>query len=196
MKILALQGSPRESGNTQAVLDVVLEEARRAGAQTEVIHLSQAKIASGCMECYACQDKPDEPGCAIDDGMQAVLRKALAADVVLWATPVFCWSPSWLTKMAMDRFFCTFKFGDGDVTSLMRGRKVAAVITSGGGEDEGADLVKETCRRMAEYSKCTWLGALVAGNVTSPETIRADSNLMERARHFGRQLAGASRLST
>jgi len=189
MKILALQGSPRPGGNTQAVLDVVLDEACRAGAQTEVIHISQAKIASGCMECSACQDQPDEPGCAIDDGMQVVLRKALDADVILWATPVFCWSPSWLTKMAMDRFYCMFKFGDDGTHSLLRGRKMAAIITAGGDEGDGADLVKQTFRRLAEFSECGWLGALVAGNVTNREAILADQELMGLARRFGKRLA-------
>jgi multimeric flavodoxin WrbA len=123
--------------------------------------------------------------------MQPVLEKALRADLIVWATPVFCWSPSWLIKMAMDRFFCMFKLGDGDdVKSLLRGKKTAAVITAGGGADEGADLVTETCRRMAEFAQGAWVGALVAAEVTDPSGIRDDADLMERARSFGRGLAG------
>lgn len=190
MNILALQGSPRRDGNTQAVLDIVLQAARQAGAETELVELSQLDKLSGCIECKACKDKPDEPGCTLDDDMQDVLGKALESDVVVWATPVFCWSPTWLAKMAMDRFYCMFKYKkDGQIDSLMQGRKMAAIITAGGGEDDGADLVKETCRRLAAFSKCDWLGAVVAANVTDPETIRANTNLIERARQFGGQLA-------
>ena len=190
MNILALQGSPRPEGNTQAVLDIVLQAARDAGAETEVVQLSELENISGCVECQACKDEPNEPGCALDDDMLSVLDKALACDVAVWATPVFCWAPSWLAKMAMDRFYCMFKHGkDGQVDSLMRGRRMAAVITAGGGEDDGADLVTETCRRLTAYSQCEWLGALVAANVTDPETIRADTGLIERARQFGAKLA-------
>lgn len=190
MNILALQGSPRLGGNTQAVLDIVIAAAEEAGAHTETIQLANLKNLTGCRECYACQQKPDEPGCAIKDDMQAVFGKMLEAELVIWAMPVFCWAPTWLAKMAMDRLFCMFKFQDGgDVNSLLAGRKMAAVITAGGGADDGADLVTETCRRIAEYSKTHWLGALTAANVDSPETIRADKDLVERAGAFGKQLA-------
>ena len=190
MNILALQGSPRPEGNTQAVLDIVLQAAREAGAETEVVQLSELENVSGCIECNACKKEPNKPACALEDDMQSVLDKALKCDVAVWATPVFCWSPTWLAKMAMDRFYCMFKYrSDGQVDSLMRGRRVAAVITAGGGEDDGADLVKATCRRLAAFSQCDWLGALVAANVTDPEQIRADTNLVEGARQFGGQLA-------
>ena len=190
MKILAIQGSPRLEGNTQAVLDIVLEAARQAGAETETVQLSQLKIRSGCLECFTCQQSPDEPGCVVQDDMQGVLAKVLETDVVVWAIPVFCWSPSWLAKMAMDRFYCVFKFKeDGQFDSLVEGRKVAAVITAGGSENDGADLVQETCKRLAEFSKGQWLGAFVAANVANPEAIRADAALLERARQFGRALA-------
>ena len=189
MKILALQGSPRSDGNTQAVLDVVLTAAKQAGADTETIRLFDLKDLTGCHECHACQAKSSEPGCAIEDDMQAVLDKAMKADVIVWATPVFCWSPAWLLKMAMDRFYCLFKFDEaGNYTCLLDGRKMAAVVTAGGGEKDGADLVTETCQRMSGFSKTRWLGAFAACQVKTPDTIRADMALLERAKAFGRRL--------
>lgn len=190
MKILALQGSPRSNGNTQAVLEVVLSAAEQAGADTETIRLSDLNNLTGCQECHGCQAHTDVPGCVIEDDMQEVLAKAMKADMIVWATPVFCWSPAWLLKMAMDRFYCMFKLGDaGDYTCLLAGRKMAAVVTAGGGEQDGADLVVEISRRMAQFSKSEWLGAFVAASVTTPDSIRADSALLERASAFGRKLA-------
>ncbi len=190
MKILALLGSPRKDGNTRAVLDMILESADAAGAITEVIELSELKNLTGCMECYGCQATGDEPGCVVQDDMQPILAKAMDADVIVWASPVFCWAPSWLIKMAMDRFFCMFKFEEGleDPKCLLAGRKMAAVITAGGGEDDGADSVQETCRRLAQYSKTEWLGAFIAAKVESPDAIRTDKGLAERATAFGRKL--------
>ena len=189
MKILALLGSPRPEGNTRAVLDIVLTAAREAGADTETIELAGLETLTGCRECFTCQAKRDEPGCAVQDDMQDVLSKALEADAVVWATPVFCWSPTWLTKIAMDRFYCMFKFGNGsDIKSLLRRRKMAAVISAGGGPDDGADLVEETCVRMARFANCKWVGAFLATNVESPEAIRADSDLVKRAWAYGRTL--------
>lgn len=190
MRLLALQGSPRPNGNTQAVLDIVLASARKAGAETETIQLIDLKNLKGCMECLACDKNLDEPACAVDDDMQAILEKAIKADVIVWATPVFCWAPSWLLKMAMDRFYCMFKFDEsGDYKCLLAGRKMAAVISAGGAENDGADLIQETCRRMAQFAEAQWLGAFIAGKVTDPDSIRADTALVERAGAFGRQLA-------
>ncbi len=190
MSILALLGSPRASGNTHAVLEMVLAGSHEAGAHTELVQLYKPKDLTGCMECQACQASADEPGCAIKDDMPLVIGKSIRADVIVWATPVFCWSPSWLLKMAMDRFYCTFKFTGGkDVRCLLQGRKMAAVITAGGGANDGADSVTDTCRRFAQFASCSWLGALVAPNVDTPATIRSDAALVEQARSFGRKLA-------
>jgi hypothetical protein len=104
---------------------------------------------------------------------------------------VFCWSPSWLAKMAMDRFYCMFKFesaAPGDFKCLLEGRGMAAVISAGGGEKDGADAVEDTCRRMAEFGRARRFSALIAANVQSPQAIRADANLVERARAFGSSL--------
>ena len=188
MRILAIHGSPRIAGNTDALLELVLDGARQGGAETEVVRLAELKDLTGCRECYGCQESTAEPGCVVEDDMQPIMTKALEADVIVFATPVFCWSPCWLMKMALDRFFCMLKFHEEEVFSLLEGRRMAVVITAGGGEDDGADLVAETCRRMAEYTKCTWSGSLVAGFAKDPEGLRADQALAEGARSFGRQL--------
>jgi multimeric flavodoxin WrbA len=189
MNILALQGSPRRKGNTQAVLEIALSSAQQAGAKTETIHLAGLSNLTGCMECFACQQDAEEPSCAVDDDMQSILEKAIRADVIIWSTPVFCWSPAWPLKLAMDRFYCMFRFGEAnDHTCLLKDKKMAAVITAGGGEDDGADLVTDTCKRLAKFSQAEWLGALVAANVDSPDGIRTDAHLVNRVQEFGREL--------
>lgn len=190
MKILAIQGSPRPEGNTQALLEIVLEAAGQAGASTETLILSDYHDLSGCIECFACQQTPDEPGCVVDDDMQDVLAKLLGADVIVLATPVFCCSVSWYLKMALDRFYCLFKFDSpSEIRSLIAGRKMAAVITAGGPENDGADLVTETCRRLCTFCQDEWLGALVATNIRTVDDVRNNADLVEQAKEFGRKLA-------
>ena len=192
MKIVALQGSPRANGNTQALLDFVLKGAREAGAAIDVVQLSELRNLTGCEECYVCQEPGEEPACAIEDDMQDAHARMLAADVIVWATPVFCFTPSWLLKMAMDRTFCMFRFPtDKPVQCALAGRKMAAVVTFGGDRDGMADLTTAALERLAEAAGCTWLGACIAGDVTDRSSIRHDTELRERAREFGRTLAGA-----
>ena len=188
MKVLALLGSPRPNGNTRAVLDHVLEGAQRAGAEVELIDLSSLEDLTGCCECFVCQQSPDEPGCAVNDDMQEILSKALTADLLILATPVFCWSMSWLLKMAVDRMYCMFKFGGDAVNCLLQGRRMAGVITSGGPEDDGASMITATFTQLAKFSKCKWLGSFVAAKVETQEAIRADRELCTRAVDFGREI--------
>ena len=190
MKILALQGSPRELGNTRTVLEMVLAGAEAAGAKVEMVQIARLKELRGCLECFGCQRTPDKPGCRVKDDMQSVLTKAMKADVIVWATPVFCWSPAWPLKIVMDRFYCMFKFGEGGkVKSLLKGRRLAGVITAGGGEKDGADLVTETFRRMAKFSQAKWAGTFFAGMAASPEALLLDKALVKRATAFGKKLA-------
>ena len=65
---------------------------------------------------------------------------------------------------------------------------MAAVSTAGGDENNGADLVSKTCRRVCAFSQCDWGGALIAAEVKDPDTIRAETKLIDRARRFGTQL--------
>ena len=189
MKIYALLGSPRPQGNTRAALDLVLQAAREAGAEVEIAELAKLKHLSGCRECFTCQKYPDETGCPIDDDVQEILSKSLTADVLVLASPVFCWSMSWLLKCVVDRMYCMFKFGGDEMRCLLKGTIVAGVITAGGDEKDGADLVQESFKRLAQFSGCEWRGALIAANVESAEDIRTDVGLKHRAQELGRLLA-------
>ncbi len=192
MKAVVLFGSPRSRGNTRALLDHMLPAMEEAGAVVEFVDLNELGNMTGCRECYGCQKVLDEPGCVVKDDLQPVLAKVFAADVLLLATPVFCWSMSWLLKMAVDRLYCMFKFGDGEIRCLLEGRVLAGVVTAGGEEEGNADIVPESFKRLAEFGSCLYAGCLVAANVESAESIVADERLGERAREFGQELVRMS----
>jgi multimeric flavodoxin WrbA len=56
MKLMAFNGSPRKNWNTAMLLEKVLEGARSAGADTELIHLYDLNY-KGCMSCFSCKKK-------------------------------------------------------------------------------------------------------------------------------------------
>ena len=80
MKILALNGSARKSGNTAALLEAACEGARAAGAETELIDLYDVDF-HGCRGCEACKrlGSPGFGSCAVRDGLSDILEKAKAA---------------------------------------------------------------------------------------------------------------------
>jgi len=101
MKIVGILGSARKGGNTESLLDVALQEAQERGISTSRVDLRDKTIrpCDGCMGCTQTGQ------CVIKDDMQEVYGEIRAADGVIWATPVYYWSMSGLTKIALDRTF-------------------------------------------------------------------------------------------
>lgn len=90
MKIFAVNGSPRKTGNTATVLEHFLEGARSAGADTELIHLYDLR-ASGCRSCFACKLRGGASygHCALKDDLTPVLAALEKADGLVLGSPVY-----------------------------------------------------------------------------------------------------------
>jgi multimeric flavodoxin WrbA len=99
MKVLGIYGSPRKGGNSDILLDKVLEGARSAGAEVSSIYARKLKI-SGCLECGGC-DKTGK--CVVKDEMQTVYPMLEDADIVFLATPIFFYGMTSQVKALIDR---------------------------------------------------------------------------------------------
>jgi multimeric flavodoxin WrbA len=99
MTVLGIYGSPRKGGNSDLLLDRVLEGAAAAGAEVERIVVRDLSI-KGCQECGGC-DKTGE--CVIDDGMTAVYPLLWETPVIILSSPVFFYGLPSQVKMLVDR---------------------------------------------------------------------------------------------
>ncbi|MFC1814749.1 NAD(P)H-dependent oxidoreductase [Thermodesulfobacteriota bacterium] len=100
MLLLGLQGSPRLKGNTDYLLTVFMNEAKKFGVQTQVVHVDKKNIVP-CKEYLVCEKKGV---CPIDDDMKHQIYPMLReAEVVVAATPVFFYSTSAQLKALIDR---------------------------------------------------------------------------------------------
>jgi len=187
MKILVIQGSPRENGNTASVVEMAMAPVRAAGHAVDVVRTAGLDIR-GCTECFACQSDKDKPGCGQSDAMGPLLEKMMAADLVVWAMPVFCWGWPAQIKCVADRLYCTFKFEADPYRSLLEGKKMALMVTAGGDEKDGADLCIATYDRMVEYARAVSKGRFTAAGMGDPEKTREDAGLGKRAGKFGASL--------
>ena len=100
--ILVLEGSPRK-GNTSQVVDWVLAGMGRGNKVTRV-KLCELAIHP-CRECFTCSKTKQAAGCAQDDDMVELYDKMIDADLVIWASPIFCWNVTAQTKAVLDRCF-------------------------------------------------------------------------------------------
>jgi multimeric flavodoxin WrbA len=171
MKILTILGSPRKQGNTNAILRL-FEELASYSHQVERINVLDFNI-HGCNGCDACQEILDEPGCVEEDDLVAILGKISAADLVIYAAPVYVWSFPAQMKALIDRHYCTVKWQGGEkVSMLLNGKRADLLLTCGGSEAENADLIRLEFQREMNYIGGQVTGVYVVANCGTPrETI-------------------------
>ena len=95
MKVLGISGSPRRGGNTDILLDRILEGTESKGAEVEKIILNKLKF----VPCQECENIKDDGTCIIEDDMQLVYEKIKQSDALILASPIFFGSLSAQTKM-------------------------------------------------------------------------------------------------
>ena len=99
MKVLGIYGSPRKGGNTDQLLDKVLEGAQSAGAEVKRVYTRELNL-SGCIECGGC-DKTGE--CVVQDDMQKAYPLLDWAEVIFLASPIFFYGVTAQAKALIDR---------------------------------------------------------------------------------------------
>jgi multimeric flavodoxin WrbA len=118
MKVLGLVCSPRVGGNTEILMREALAGAEQKGAETE-LYLIADKDIGPCIACEACAA---EGICATDDDMQELYEKILAADGIIFGTPVYFINVTAQAKAVIDRTFAFLRRGK------LRGKTAAAII--------------------------------------------------------------------
>ncbi len=98
-RVVGICSSPRKGGNSDTLLDAVLDGAGAAGANVERLCLRDLDI-EGCRNCGYCSK---HGRCAIDDGMAAVYDALDHADAVVLASPVYFCSLCSQAKAMIDR---------------------------------------------------------------------------------------------
>jgi multimeric flavodoxin WrbA len=98
MKVLGVQGSPHENGNTAYALRYALSLLEEGGVETEYIALA-GKTIHGCKGCFSCRDGE----CTHDDDMRSILESMRQCDCLLLASPVYMGMISGQMKTMMDR---------------------------------------------------------------------------------------------
>jgi len=102
IRILGISGSPRRDGNTELLLREALRGAAAAGAEAEFLAARSLKMRP-CIECDRCQTTGR---CVVQDDALAVHEKLLAADHLVFATPIFFAAVSAQAKILIDRCQC------------------------------------------------------------------------------------------
>ena len=129
MKILALNGSPKNNGASATIMSALNAKLAAKGHGVKRYDLNSLEMR-GCQECYVCKKKKTDR-CCIQDGLAGPLEDMKSVDAVVVATPVFYGDVSAQLKCFIDRtwsYFCGEGFSAGH---LPRGRKLVFIMSYG-----------------------------------------------------------------
>lgn len=131
MKVLLINGSPNENGNTSKALMIVDEELKLAGIETQWIHIGK-KAVHGCIDCGHCKKARK---CIFEDDLcNTIIDAILNSDSVVIGSPVYFASANGTLCALLDRVFystCTWhqmfagKYGAALVTRFRSGGSAA-----------------------------------------------------------------------
>jgi multimeric flavodoxin WrbA len=103
MYAIAINGSPRQGGNTETLLKSVLQPLDAAGWKTELVQLHGKGPIQGCTACHSCFETQDGT-CIIDDDIfNGVMAKMLEADAIILGSPTYFSDVSAEMKALIDR---------------------------------------------------------------------------------------------
>ncbi len=119
MKTILLQGSSRTNGNTSMIASLLQRE-----TQLDIVHLSDFKIGHYSFDNTNVNDS----------FLPLINRIADDYDMIIFATPVYCFTMSGVLKVFYDRLFDIVK-RDKQLGRRLRGKYVAALSCSSGNDE-------------------------------------------------------------
>ncbi|MBQ0041503.1 MAG: flavodoxin family protein [Clostridiales bacterium] len=138
MKILVLNGSPRK-GNTLTAI-TAFADAAQINNEVEVVDTYKLNIGP-CMGCDACGCTN---GCVATDDTNMIIDKMVAADMIVFASPVYWWGITAQMKLVIDKAYCK--------GAHLTNKKVGIIIIGGASVDsEQYQLIRGQFGCIAEY---------------------------------------------
>ena len=179
-KIVILNGSPRQSGNTSALANAFTEGAESVGNTVTEFFLDRMEI-HGCKGCFGGHSSQECP-CVQKDDMSKIYPAVKECDVVILATPLYYWNMSGQIRTAIDRLFA-LEEGDGN---LLRGhgRSCALLMAA---EGHGFEDVTLYFDHLREHLRWRNLGHVLAGGNMNVGDIQGKKEI-QQAYELGRSI--------
>lgn len=176
MKLLMINGSPKDNGNTARALAEMRKIFEEAGIEVEVFNIGTAPT-QGCTGCSACFKIKH---CVIEDRIVELAKKFEECDGMVIGSPVYYAAPNGSLIALLDRLFYSTKFD--------KRMKVGAsvVVARRGGCSAAFDQLNKyfTISGMPIASSQYWNS--VHGAI--PHQVEADEEGMQTVRTLARNM--------
>lgn len=161
-KVVILSGSPHVNGTTAALVEHLLYGAQAVGNKVERFNVATLKIG-GCKACMSCRKSGAPAACIQKDDMTKVGAAVVAADVLVFATPLYYFDMTSQLKATIDRFF---SYGE----SMKKPKDVYLLLACGGPDPKTLEPVISVFEAM-----CNYLGWTIKGKVLASGCFDADA---------------------
>lgn len=181
MKVIGINGSARQDGNTAILLRIVLTELESEGIETELVQLGGQDIAP-CKGCFACKGKQN---CIFQkDIFTGLFMKTVQADGILLGSPVYSADVSATMKAFLERAAVIVSTNPGLYKHKV-GAAVAAVRRGGG--MAAVDTMNHFFlnKEMAVMGSTYWN----IGYGKEPGDVYRDTEGIENMRNLGQNMA-------
>ena len=174
MKIIVINGSARK-GNTLTAINAFVKGAEEKN-EIEIIAPDKLNI-SPCMGCGVCQC---HKGCVAKDDTNPTIDKIVAADMILFATPVYWWGMTGQLKLVIDKCYCR--------GMQMKGKKVGFIVVGGASTDNiQYELIGKQFECMAEYLSWDILFSK-AYSANGKDELAENADVMEELETLGKNV--------
>ena len=193
-RILVINGSYREDGATDQVVELVLQQLQ--GVDTDVVKLREYPIEF-CLNCRECMQQPGSwPGrCVLDDGMAALVERIEAADAYILAAPTNLGSVTAVFKRFMERLAVYGYWPWGKPAPRLRKaglppKKALLISSSAAPAIFGKWLYgsRKQLRTAAQAIGARPIGLIFSGLVSQQKQPRLPPRTVARAKSMARQL--------
>lgn len=165
--VLVISTSPRKGGNSETLADAFIRGVQEAGNSVEKVCLYEQAIGF-CKGCLACLKTHQ---CVIHDDADVIAQKMRAADVLVFATPIYYYEMSGQMKTMLDR--ANPLYG-----SDYRFREIYMLSTAAEDGDEVSARAENGLRGwIACFPKARLAGTVFAGGADAVGTIQGNPAL-------------------
>ena len=202
MKILVLNGSPKEKSDTFRLTEAFLKGMNREDRhEVRIIDVIEKKIAP-CRGCFGCWQRGDGH-CVIDDDQNIILDAYRSADVIIWSFPLYCYGMPSHLKAVLDRTIPLLRMKmvrepDGTVQheGLVDFSRIHTLVICGCGFphwEGNFDSLKLLCKNCFGEPDMVCVPETPLLNV--PQAAIVADPLLEKFQRAGEEYAAALRLS-
>lgn len=180
--ILIINGALRKNGNTDALARAFARGARAAGIKVRNVALRERSI-SDCRGCYQCREKGT---CSIHDDMDQLREAVRAADVIVFASPLYFCGVTGLLREFLDRLYF---FYHQENNHHIAGKLVVILIPFGEKESgHEIAIAEEFFKRYLRALNLVPLSMNFFPDLMEKDALKRHPEMVDQAYYLGRSI--------